>query len=89
MSRSIHTTKKDLKRERYFSHTDDVSRTGYATELERADINKSLRKLNEGRKRQAKKQNAPAHAHLKLEKNELVRSVRKREAVPSSKKTPK
>ena len=42
MSRSIHTTKKDLKRERYFSHADDVPRGGDATELERADINKSL-----------------------------------------------
>jgi hypothetical protein len=89
MSRSIHTTKEGLKRERYFSHTDDVPRTGDATELERADINKSLRKLNEGRKRQTEKQNAPAHAHLKLEKNELVRSVRKRRAGPSPKKTQK
>lgn len=87
MSRSIHTTKKDLKRERYFSHADDVPRGGDATELERADINKSLRKLNETRKRQAEKQNAPAHAHLKLGKHDLVRRMRKRKADTSSKKS--
>ena len=89
MARSIHTTKKDLKRERYFSHTDDVPRTGDATELERDDVNKSLRKLNETRKRHAEKRNAPAHAHLKLEKNALVRSVRNRKTGALPKKTPK
>jgi hypothetical protein len=78
MSRGIHTTKKDLKRERYFSHTDNVPRSGDATELERAHSSKSLRKLNETRKRQSETQDAPAHAHLKLEKNELVRNIRKR-----------
>ena len=78
MSRSIHTTKKDLARERRFAQNDGVATSEDGTEFERADINKSVRKLNESRKRHAEKHDAPASAHLALGKADLVRTVRKR-----------
>ena len=78
MSRSIHTTTKDLKRERLFSVHDDVSSTPDITELERDDIKKRVHKLNTKRKRQAEKQDAPGHAQLKVETGGLVRDARKR-----------
>ena len=78
MSRSIHTTTKDLKRERQFSARDDVSPTPDMTELERDDVKKRVHKLNAQRKRQAEKQDAPAHAELKVGKSGFVRVVKKR-----------
>ncbi len=78
MARSIHTTKKQITRERWFTHTDGVPQTSDATELQRKDFQKTLHKVNEARKRQAIKQDAPAHAHLSLLRNELTRTIKKR-----------
>jgi hypothetical protein len=77
MARSIHTTKKQLIRERWFTHADGVSQAQDATELERKDFQKTLHKVNEARKRQAIKQDAPAHAYLSLRGSELARTVKK------------
>ena len=78
MSRSIHTTTKDLKRERQFSARDNVPSVPDMTQLERDDIKKRVHKLNTQRKRQAEKQDAPTHAQLKVGKSGFVRVVRKR-----------
>ena len=78
MSRSIHTTTKDLKRERRFSARDNVPPSPDMTGLERDDIKKRVFKLNAQRKRQAEQQDAPAHAQLKVGESGLVRVVRKR-----------
>ena len=67
-----------MKRERQFSARDNVPRTPKMTELERDDIKKRVHKLNTQRERQAEKQDAPAHAQLKVGKNGFVRVVRKR-----------
>jgi hypothetical protein len=78
MARSIHTTKKQLIRERWFAHTDNVPRTDDATELERQDFQKSLHKTNEAYRRQAVRDDAPAHAKVALKGSELTRTVNKR-----------
>lgn len=85
MSRSVHTTKKDLARERLFGQQDAVPPCDAATEAERADINKSLHKLNEVRKRQAEKQNAPTQAELALGEHDIVRNVTRRRTSSKSK----
>ena len=86
MSRSVHTTKKDLARERRYAQQDGVAPSTAGTELERADINKSVRKLNEKRKRQAEKQNAPSHAELALREHDVTRTLKRRRT--SSKSEP-
>jgi hypothetical protein len=78
MSRSIHTTKKDLERERKFAARDDVASTAEMTKLEREDIKKRVHKVNTKRMRQAQSQDAPTHAHLALGESSLVRSARRR-----------
>lgn len=78
MSRSIHTTQKDLKRERIFAIRDDVPPTADMSELEREDIQKHVHKLNANRKRQAERQDVPTHAHLKLGESGFTRSARGR-----------
>ncbi len=78
MARSIHTTKKQLIRERWFAHTDKVPQTNDATELESQDIQKSLHKSNEAFRRQAVRDDAPAHAKLALKGSEMTRTVNKR-----------
>lgn len=78
MSRSIHTTKKALERERKFAARDDVAPTDAMTELERDDIKKRVHKLNTTQKRQAQNQDAPAHAHVTLGESGIVRSARRR-----------
>jgi hypothetical protein len=78
MARSVHVTKKQLVRERWFAHTDAVPQTDDATELERRDIQKSLHKDNESFRRQAIRDDAPAHAKLSLRGSELKRTVNKR-----------
>jgi hypothetical protein len=63
MARSIHITKKDLKRERYFSASDgvpypnDLTGLEHLTELEREHAKKLLFKDNELWRRGAKKKN--------------------------------
>ena len=78
MARSVHVTKKELVRERRFTRTDAVPQTDDATELERQDIQKSLHKTNEARRRQAIRDDAPAHAKLSLRGSELKRTLNKR-----------
>ena len=78
MARSVHVTKKELIRERWFAHTDAVPQSSGATELERKDIQKSLHKANEVFRRQAIRDDAPCHAELTLKASELSRKVRKR-----------
>ena len=80
MSRSIHTTQKDLKRERIYAAYDEVPPTAGMTALEREDIQKRVFKLNANRKRQAKSQDSPAHAHLKLGESGFIKSARTRRA---------
>ena len=78
MARSVHTTKKQLVRERWFAHTDAVPRADDATELERQDIQKRINKTNEAFRRQAIRDDAPAHAKLSLRGSKLTRTVNKR-----------
>jgi len=78
MSRSVHTTKKHLIRERSFAQTDAVPATPDATKLERRGIQKSLHKINEVFRRQAIRDDAPARGTLVLEGRELTRTVNKR-----------
>lgn len=79
MARSIHVTKKQLVRERWFAHTDAVPRTADdATELERQDIQKRLHKTNEAFRRQATRDAVPFHAELALKGSELTRKIQKR-----------
>ncbi|MEQ2010277.1 MAG: hypothetical protein ABMA26_26120 [Limisphaerales bacterium] len=78
MARSVHTTKKQLVRERWFAHTDAVPRTDDATALERQDIQKRIHKTNEAFRRQAVRDDTPAHAQLALRDSKLTRTVNKR-----------
>ena len=83
MSRSIHTTKKDLKRERYFSASDGVPFwTGRSdrSELDSQHLKKLLYKDNEGWKRAAEKKKLPAVGKLKLMKGEIVYKLVKKRA---------
>jgi hypothetical protein len=78
MSRSIHTTNRDLKRERSFSVQDGVPVTRGMTELEQDDIAKRVSKVNAQRKRQTEKQDAPGWKKLKLTKSGLAQETRKK-----------
>ncbi len=78
MSRSIHTTSKDLKRERVASVRDDVPSTSEMTELEKEDISKRIYKVNAERRRQTEMQNAPAWKEMKLTNGGIVLRVKKR-----------
>jgi hypothetical protein len=80
MSRSIHTTKKDLLREWKFARTDEIRATSDMTVLEREDIKKSLHKVNAEFGRQAERDDAPAVAHISLSKSGVERVIRKRRA---------
>ena len=66
MSRSIHTTEKDLRREYYFSKSDGVASVPGYTKLELASMQKSLHKINKQRHRQAAQKQAPNHVQLTL-----------------------
>lgn len=72
MSRSIHTTKKDLKRERYFSASDGVPPSTDATELETQHFKKLLYKDNEKWKRAAQGKKVPVVGTVRLIDGELV-----------------
>jgi len=72
MSRSIHTTKKDLKRDRYFSASDDVPPSTDATELETQHFKKMLYKDNERWKRAAQRKKTPIVGKFKLSEGKLV-----------------
>jgi len=72
MSRSIHTTKKDLKRERYFAASDDVPPATDATELETQHFKKVLYKDNERWKRAAQRKKTPIVGKFKLSEGKLV-----------------
>ena len=78
MARSIHIIKKQLLRERWFAHRDEVPQTDDATELEIRDMQKTIHKTNEAFLRQAARDDAPAHAQLALRGSELTRTVYKR-----------
>ncbi len=64
MSRSIHTTTRDLTRERRFARSDDVPETASITVIERQDIQKRARKINARWKRKAQRVEAVAHAKI-------------------------
>jgi hypothetical protein len=72
MSRSIHTTKKDLKRERYFAASDGVPPLTDATELETQHFKKVLYKDNERWKRAAQRKKTPIVGKFKLSEGKLV-----------------
>lgn len=76
MSRSIHTTRKDLARERQFAANDGVAPTDGMTQLERDDLQKHIYKLNAVRNRQVQSQAALVHAQLALGESGLVRDIR-------------
>ena len=82
MSRSIHTTKRALIRERKFALNDGVAHDGSMTQLERDDIQKTIHKTNATWKHQAEKQQTPAHAELLLDETQperkIVRRIRRR-----------
>jgi hypothetical protein len=78
MARSVHVTKKQLIRERWFAHTDEVPQTDDATELEQQDIQKRLHKTNEAFLRQSIRADIPAHAELSIRESALKRTVNKR-----------
>jgi hypothetical protein len=65
-------------RERRLARTDGVPDSPDATALERADIQKRLYKTNETFRRQAVRNDAPAHAKLAIQGSKLTRSVNKR-----------
>jgi len=72
MSRSIHSTKKDLKRERYFAASDGVPPSTDATELETQHFKKVLYKDNERWKRAAQRKKTPIVGKFKLSEGKLV-----------------
>lgn len=78
MARSVHVTKKQLIRERWFAHTDAVPKTNDITELERRDIQKRIYKTNEAFRRQAIRDDAPAQAKAVLRESSVKRVVNKR-----------
>jgi hypothetical protein len=80
MSRSIHATSKDLRRERAFSARDDVRPSPAATELERKLLTKLLLKDNAKWKREAAAADAPALGEFKLKGRKLTKTVKKKRA---------
>ena len=86
MARSIHTTKKDLKRERYFSASDGVpfpTDRSVRSELESQHLKKLLYKHNDGWKRASEKIKFPFVGTLKLIKGKIVyKLIRKRAPKP-------
>jgi len=86
MSRSIHTTKKDLKRERYFSASDGVpfpTHRSDRSEMESQHLKKMLYKHNDGWMRASEKIKFPFVGTLKLIKGKIVyKLIRKRAPRP-------
>jgi hypothetical protein len=76
MSRSIHTTKRDLVKERKFALTDGVSNKDITT-LERRDIQKRTHKINEKWKRDAHRSQAVAHAKIRVTETGPKREIQK------------
>ena len=64
MSKSIHTTKKDLKRERTLEQNEHDITNGAMTELEENYIHKNIYKINNEWERQSNKDNAPIKAEI-------------------------
>jgi|ERR1700677_116486 len=80
MARSIHTTKKHLKQERFFAASDGVPWGPDATELEINHIKKLLHKDNKVWRREADKRNLPFVAEIKLKNGKVVRTLLKKRA---------
>lgn len=86
MARSIHTTKKDLKLESYFSASDgvpyptDITGLEHLTELERGHAKKLLFKDNELWRRAAEKKKFPFIGKLKLENGKIAYKLIKKRA---------
>jgi hypothetical protein len=81
MARSIHSTKKQRLRELKYSQNSGFPISESMTDLEREGLTKDIYKLNAQRKKQADKQDAPIHVHLKLEERtsaSFTRSARER-----------
>jgi len=78
MSGSIHTTKKDLPRERKFAAQAELPPVRAITGLEQKDIQKRIHKLNATLERQAQHQAAPAHAHVTRKEKGIASNVRLR-----------
>ena len=85
MSHSIHTTKKDLKREQRFAVNDGVPSSPKMTALERDEIKKSVYKLNANWKKQSARRGTPIHAKLELvetgDEAQIVRSLKRRKSI--------
>lgn len=83
MSRSIHTTKKDLKRERYFSASDGVPLVSDMTDTESQHLKKLLYKDNEKWKRAAEKKKTPVVGKFRFSEGKLVlKRIKKRAPRP-------
>ena len=82
MSRSIHTTKRDLKRERKFAEQDGVPSSSQMTSLQRDEIKKTIFQLNSGWKKQSVNRGTPVHAELALDESgaesQIVRRLKRR-----------
>ena len=84
MSRSIHVTQKDLRRERKFAVHDNVPASPEMSVLDSGDIKKRIYKLNADWKGQANRNDTPVYAKLKLDQNQpesrVVRKFQSRKA---------
>jgi hypothetical protein len=80
MTRSIHTTKKDLVRERRYAANDGVLPVESMTQVEEQDIHKKIYKINAEWEHQAKKQDSPMQAEIShdLEQHKRTVAIRKK-----------
>ena len=81
MARSIHITKKDLKKERYFTSQDkDIPHCDGVSELRLQYRQKILHKINEEWRRAADKKKMPAVLHLAIKGAQVTRTIFKKRA---------
>ena len=81
MARSIHVTRQDLRKERFFTSQDkDIPSCSSITEFQTQHIQKLLHKTNEEWRRSAEKNLMPGFAELSFKNARVVRSLFKKPA---------
>jgi len=81
MARSIHVTKKDLKKERYFTSQDkDIPHCDAVSELRQQYRQKILHKINEEWRRAADNKKMPGVMHLAFKGTQVSRTLFKKRA---------
>jgi hypothetical protein len=80
MSRSIHATSKELRRERAFAVRDDVRPSPDMTELERKHLTKLLQRDNAKWKRDAAAADTPGFGKFKLKGGKVTKTIKKKRA---------